>query len=91
VLGENGTGKEMVARALHRRSQQRNGPFVAINRNAIPENLLEREEKTFQRERRCGGLVDAVDGEIPAVEPGAVLEVTIGSMRPVSARLPLAG
>ena len=43
ILGENGTGKEMVARALHRRSQQRNGPFVPINCNAIPENLLESE------------------------------------------------
>jgi two-component system NtrC family response regulator len=43
ILGENGTGKEMVARALHRRSQQRGGPFVPINCNAIPENLLESE------------------------------------------------
>ncbi len=43
ILGENGTGKEMVARALHRRGSQRNGPFVPINCNAIPENLLESE------------------------------------------------
>jgi two-component system NtrC family response regulator len=43
ILGENGTGKEMVARALHHRSRQRGGPFVAINCNAIPENLLESE------------------------------------------------
>ena len=43
ILGENGTGKEMVARALHRRSPQRGGPFVPINCNAIPENLLESE------------------------------------------------
>ena len=43
VLGENGTGKEMVARALHRRSIHHGGPFVPINCNAIPENLLESE------------------------------------------------
>jgi two-component system NtrC family response regulator len=43
ILGESGSGKEMVAQALHRRSGQREGPFVAINCNAIPENLLESE------------------------------------------------
>jgi two-component system, NtrC family, response regulator len=43
ILGESGTGKEMVARALHRQSAQKNGPFIAINCNAIPENLLESE------------------------------------------------
>ena len=43
ILGDSGTGKEMVARALHRRSPQHAGPFVAINCNSIPENLLESE------------------------------------------------
>jgi two-component system NtrC family response regulator len=43
ILGENGTGKEMVARALHRRGPQRGGAFIPINCNAIPENLLESE------------------------------------------------
>jgi two-component system NtrC family response regulator len=43
ILGESGTGKEMIAQALHRRSPQKNGPFVGINCNAIPENLLESE------------------------------------------------
>jgi two-component system NtrC family response regulator len=43
ILGESGTGKEMVAQAIHRRSPQKNGPFIAINCNAIPENLLESE------------------------------------------------
>ena len=43
LLGESGTGKEIVAEAIHRRSLRKNEPFIAINCNAIPENLLESE------------------------------------------------
>lgn len=43
ILGESGTGKEIAAAAIHRRSLQKKGPFIAINCNAIPENLLESE------------------------------------------------
>ena len=43
LLGESGTGKEMAALAIHRRSPRKEGPFIAINCNAIPENLLESE------------------------------------------------
>lgn len=43
LLGDSGTGKEMAAVAIHRRSLRKDAPFIAINCNAIPENLLESE------------------------------------------------
>src|SRR5262249_41514952 len=49
LLGESGTGKEVVARFLHRASSRANGPFIALNCAALPEQLLEAELFGYER------------------------------------------
>jgi DNA-binding NtrC family response regulator len=69
VVGETGTGKELIARSIHRRSRRARGPFVPVDCGAIPENLLESEfyghEKgsfTGAESRRIGLLEFADQG-----------------------------
>ena len=79
LLGESGTGKEMAANAIHRCSSRREGPFVAINCNAIPESLLESELFGHERGAFTGAHLQR-KGLIERAAHGTLLLDEIGDL-----------
>jgi two-component system, NtrC family, response regulator AtoC len=81
IRGENGTGKELVARAIHQNSPQKHGPFVAINCGAIPENLMESE--LFGHERGSfTGAVERKIGKFQLANKGTLFLDEVGELKP---------
>ncbi len=79
ILGETGTGKELVARALHEKSPRKSGPFVAINCAAVPAELIESELFGHEKGSFTGATARHV-GKFEQADHGTLFLDEIGDM-----------
>ena len=81
ITGETGTGKELIARELHRRSHRVKGPFVTVNCGAIPENLIESEMFGHVRGAFTGAIASR-GGKFQQADGGSLFLDEIGELTP---------
>ena len=79
IFGDNGTGKELVARSIHGLSRRRGGPFVEVNCAAIPEELIESELFGHMRGSFTGAVADR-RGKFEAADGGTIFLDEIADM-----------
>lgn len=80
LMGETGTGKELLARAIHNRSPRADGPFVAVNCAGIPETLLESELFGYEEGAFTGARKGGKPGRLDLAQKGTLFLDEIGDM-----------
>ena len=83
ITGESGTGKELVAQVLHRSSNRRNGPFIAVNCAALPETLLESELFGHEKGSFTGAMAQR-KGRFEQAAKGTIVLDEIGEVSPTT-------
>ncbi|WLR51716.1 sigma 54-interacting transcriptional regulator [Bacillus tianshenii] len=82
IHGENGTGKELFAHAIHHSSERANGPFVAINCASLPDNLLESELFGYEEGAFTGAKKGGKPGMFEQADGGTIFLDEIGDISP---------